>query len=65
MGDGGRREKERERERVHRKRRKRRRKRRKRATQKSPKCLDYLGRSLWWKGSPATGLESSLRSRAG
>ena len=24
-----------------------------------PKCLDYIGRSIWGKGSPAPGLESS------
>ena len=24
-----------------------------------PKCLDYIGKSLWGKGSPAPGLESS------
>ena len=24
-----------------------------------PKCLDYIGRSLWGKGSQAPGLESS------
>ena len=24
-----------------------------------PKCLDYIGRSLWGKGSPAPGLEKS------
>ena len=29
-----------------------------------PKCLDYIGRSLCGKGSPAPGLESS-RLRAG
>jgi len=23
---------------------------------KRPKCLDYIGRSLWGKGSPAPGL---------
>jgi hypothetical protein len=23
------------------------------------KCLDYIGRSLWGKGSPGPGLESS------
>lgn len=24
-----------------------------------PKCLDYTGKGLWAKGSPASGLESS------
>jgi len=24
-----------------------------------PKCLDYIGKSLWGKSSPALGLESS------
>ena len=27
--------------------------------QERPKCLDYIGRSIWGKGSPAPGLESS------
>ena len=25
----------------------------------SAKCLDYIGKNLWGKGSPAPGLESS------
>ena len=24
-----------------------------------PKCLEYIRRGLWWKGSPAPGLERS------
>ena len=35
---------------------KRKKKERKRA---HAKCLDYIGKSLWGKGSPALGLESS------
>ena len=30
-----------------------------RGIEKRPKCLDYIGKSLWGKGSPAPGLESS------
>jgi hypothetical protein len=26
---------------------------------REPQCIDYIGKSLWQKGSPASGLESS------
>ena len=55
------RKRRRKRKRRKRKRRKRRRMiRRIREREKEiPKCLDYIGKSLWEKGSPAAVLESS------
>ena len=45
------------RERAPKQRKKSRRRRERR--ERKPKCLDYIGKSLWGKGSPAPGLESS------
>jgi hypothetical protein len=45
---------EKERKRVHTER-----ETKKREKERRPKCLDYIWKSLWGKGSPAPGLKSS------
>lgn len=51
--------KEEEEERKRRRRRRERKKRRRRRGTVKPTYMDYIGKSLWEKGNPAPGLESS------